>query len=144
MARIHIDLPTRFHFSTHVQVYQSHINEAGHVDNAQMLSLVSEARQRFFSALGYSQLDVEGLGIAVADAAVQYLSEAFYAETLRIDVAAVDFNKYGCDLITRIQEQNSGRPVAHCKTGIVFYDYTQRKIALVPPAFRAATEGISA
>jgi len=136
MARITIELPELLPFSTDVQVYQSHINVAGHVDNALMLTLVSEARQRFFNALGYCETRVEDAGIVVADAAIQYLSEAFYGEILRIAMAAHDFNKYGCDLVYRIREVSSGRDVARGKTGIVFYDYDARKIRPIPQPFR--------
>jgi acyl-CoA thioester hydrolase len=137
MPRISIDLPARFLFSTEVQIYLSHINEAAHLDNAQLLTLVSEARQRFFQSLGYTQTQVEGVGIVVADAAVQYLSEAFHGETLVIEMTADDFSKYGCDLVYRIRERGGGREVARGKTGIVFFDYAARKVAPVPSAFRA-------
>ena len=71
VARIRIELPDRFSFSTTITVYISHINYGNHLDNSALLSLVSEARVRFFKALGYSELDVEGLGIIVADAAIK-------------------------------------------------------------------------
>jgi acyl-CoA thioester hydrolase len=106
-----------------------------------LLTLVSEARQRFFQSLGYTQSCVEGVGIVVADAAVQYRSEAFHGETLVIDMGAHEFSKYGCDLVYRIREKSDGREVAQGKTGIVFFDYTQRKVALVPPQFREKTGG---
>lgn len=135
MPRIDIDLPTRFSFSTELQIYASHINDASHLDNAQLLTLVSEARQRYFKSLGYSQLDVEGVGTVVTDAAVRYLAEAFHGETLVFEMAAGDFNKYGFDLLYRASEKHSAREVARGKIGIVFFDYAQRKIATVPPGF---------
>ena len=140
MARINIEQPVQHAFTTELDVYLTHINEAGHVDNALMLTLVSEARQRFFRSMGYRQTDVEGVGIVVADAAVQYLSEAFHGETMIVEMSALDFNRYGCDLVWRIRERESGRDVAKGKTGIVFFDYAARKIAPVPPAFRERTE----
>lgn len=144
MPRIHIELPESLPFTTELPIYVSHINEAGHVDNAQLLTLVSEARQRFFRSMRYTQVDVEGLGIVVSDAAIQYLSEAFYGETLVIDMGATDFNKYGCDLTYRIRDKASTRDVAHGKTGIVFFDYNTRKIARVPERFlQRVTAGTS-
>lgn len=136
MARISIQLPDHFAFSTELSLYIGHINYGGHLDNAQLLALVSEARVRFFKSLGYTELDVEGAGIVVADAAVQYRSEAFHGETLVIEMAAEDFNKYGCDLVYRVTDKASGREVARGKTGIVFFDYTARKMTAVPEAFR--------
>ncbi len=104
-----------------------------------MLTLVSETRQRFFQSMGYSQINIEGVGIVVADAAVQYQSEAFHGESLRIGMSAVDFNNYGCDLVWQATEKSTGRKVACGKTGIVFFNYKTRKIAPVPPAFKAKT-----
>jgi 4-hydroxybenzoyl-CoA thioesterase len=137
MARIRIDLPERFVFSTELQLYIGHMNYGGHLDNALLLTLVSEARVRFFKSLGYTELNVEGVGIIAADAAVQYKSEAFHGETVVIEMTADDFNKYGCDLVWRMSEKTTGREVARGKTGIVFFDYEQRKMQLVPEAFKA-------
>lgn len=137
MPRIKIDLPERFSFTTEIPIYINHINYGNHLDNSALLSLVSEARVRFFKAFGYTELNVEGCGIIVADVAVQYKSEAFHGEVLVFVMAANDFNKYGCDLVWRISDQASGREVARGKTGIMFFDYTARKAALVPPAFVA-------
>lgn len=136
MARIHIDLPEQFGFSTELPLYISHINYGGHLDNALLLTLVSEARTRFFKALGYSELDVEGVGIVVADVAVQYRSEAFHGETMRVAMAAADFSKYGCDLLWQMSDVATGREVARGKTGIVFLDYSTRKVSLVPEGFK--------
>ena len=142
MPRIKIDLPERFVFSTELAIYINHINYGNHLDNSALLSLVSEARVRFFKALGYTELNVEGLGIIVADAALQYLSEAFHGETLLVEMTANDFNKYGCDLVWRMSEQASGREVARGKHGIMFFDYAIRKPALVPAPFVEKLNGL--
>ena len=141
MARIKIELPDRFAFSTEVPIHIGLINYGHHLDNAALLSLVSEARVRFFKSLGYTELDVEGVGIVVADAAMQYKSEAFHGETLVFQIAPADFNKYGCDLMWRASDKASGREVARGKTGILFFDYTARRPAPVPEGFRQRTQG---
>lgn len=136
MARIHIQLPEQFIFATDLTLYQSHLNYGGHLDNALLLTLVSEARVRFFKSMGYTELDVEGVGILVADAAVQYRSEAFHGEVMVVHMAAADLGPKGCDLVWCMTEQTSRREVARGKTGIVFYDYTNHKVAPMPTAFR--------
>ncbi len=141
MARIRIDLPDHLPFATDIALYQSHINYGGHLDNALLLAVVSEARLRYLKSLGYTELDVEGVGIIVADAAVQYRSEAFHGEVMQVSMGAADFGKYGCDLLWLMREAQSGREVARGKTGIVFFDYGARKVAEVPAGFleKAAT-----
>lgn len=136
MARIKIEVPESLPFSTEIELYIGHMNHGNHLDNARMLSLVSEARVRWLKSMGYRELDVEGLGIIVSDAALQYLSEAFHGETMVVEMGADDFNKYGCDVVWRMRDKDSGRDVARGKTGIVFFDYAARKIAPTPEGFR--------
>ena len=136
MARILFDLPERFGFTTELQVYISHVNYGGHLDNAQLLSLVSEARMRFFQSLGYTEGDVAGLAIVVGDMLAQYKSEAFHGETLRVQMTPRDFNRYGCDLVFCMTEKASGREVARGKIGIVFIGKASRKVAAIPDSIR--------
>lgn len=141
MARIQIDLPEQLPFSTEVTLYLSHLNYTGHLDNALLLTVVSEARARYFASLGYGEMDVEQVGIIVADAAVQYRSEAFHGEVMIVHMAAADFSKHGCDLLWRMDDKASNREVARGKTGIVFFDYGVRKVAPVPENFRRRAVG---
>lgn len=141
MARIQIDLPEQLPFSTEITLYLSHLNYTGHLDNALLLTVVSEARARYFASLGYGEMDVEQVGIIVADAAVQYRSEAFHGEVMIVHMAAADFSKHGCDLLWRMDDKASNREVARGKTGIVFFDYGVRKVAPVPENFRRRAVG---
>ena len=142
MARIQIALAERYPFQTEVPIYIGHINYGQHLDNAQLLALVAEARVRFFRHLGYGELDVEGRAIVVADLAVQYKSEAFHGETLRIGFAATEFNRYGFDLQFQASDAASDREVARGKQGIVFTDPAARKVAEVPAAFSARVQAL--
>lgn len=144
MPRIKIDLPDRFVFSTELAIYQGHINYGGHLDNAMLLTLVSEARSRFFKSLGYHEGDVEGVGIILADAAVQYRSEAFQGETMVIYMTANDYNRKGCDLVWCMLDKASRREVARGKAGVVFIDYSTRRIAALPAAFKERIDALPA
>ncbi|MDD2545067.1 MAG: thioesterase family protein [Burkholderiaceae bacterium] len=137
MARLIFDLPSQFSFTTELQVYISHVNVGGHLDNAQLLSLVSEARLRFFQSLGYAEADVSGLSTVVGDIVAQYKSEAFHGETLRVDMVPADLNPYGFDLVFRMSEKHQGREIARGKVGMVFIDKQSRKVAPLPLAIRA-------
>lgn len=136
MTRVVFDLPAKFVFATELQIYISHVNQGGHLDNAQLLSLVSEARLRFFRSLGYAEADAEGVSTVVGDIVAQYKSEAFHGETMRIEMMPADFNKYGFDLVFRMSGKSQGREVARGKTGVVFIDRQTRKVAPLPQAIR--------
>ena len=140
MPRIQIELPASMPFTTSLPIYGIHINSRGHLDNALLLTLVSEARTRMINSLGYRESDIDGVGIIVADATVQYSSEAFHGENMKIAMGTAAFNKYGCDLMWQMRDQSSKREVARGKTGIVFFDYTQRRVAPIPPVFLQSLE----
>ena len=135
MSRIQLTPDPRYSFSTEIQIYISHVNQGGHLDNAQLLTLVSEARVRFFKSLGYYERGVEGTLTVVGDIVAQYKSEGFHGETLRVEMLPAEFNKYGFDLQFRMSEKETHREVALGKIGIVFVTPQDRKVSLIPPIF---------
>ena len=135
MPRIQFSLPDHFVFATDIQIYISHVNQGGHLDNAQLLTLVSEARVRFFKALGYTEGNVAGHPIVVGDMVAQYKSEGFHGETMRVSMIPQDYNKYGFDLVYRMECLDTAREVARGKIGIVFIERESRKVAVVPAEF---------
>jgi len=136
MPRVSIELPERFGFRTEVPIYVQHINYGQHLDNAALLALLNEVRARYFRALGFADERVDGLAHVIADSAVQYRAEAFYGDTLVFELAATDFNKYGCDLLFRAASKLHGGEIARGKLGIVFVDSAQRRPAPLPALFR--------
>ena len=135
MSRIQLSPALRYSFSTEIQIYISHVNQGGHLDNAQLLTLVSEARVRFFKSLGYYERGVEGALTVVGDIVAQYKSEGFHGETLRVEMLPAEFNKYGFDLQFRMSEKETYREVALGKIGIVFVTPQDRQVSLIPPVF---------
>lgn len=137
MARVKLDLPEKFDFSTEIPVRISDINYGGHLGHDSVLSLTHEARVRLLSKYGFTEMDIDGSGLIISDVAIVYKSEAFYGEILKIEIAICDFSKYGCDFVYKITEKETGREIARAKTGIVFFDYKERKVASVPEKFKA-------
>jgi len=144
MPRIQFQLPEQFVFSTDIQIYISHVNQGGHLDNAQLLTLVSEARVRFFKSLGYTEGNVAGFPIVVGDMVAQYKSEGFHGETMRVSMVPQDFNKYGFDLVYRMECLDTAREVARGKIGIVFIDRATRQVAQVPVEFLGKVQNLMA
>ncbi len=136
MARIKIDLPQQFHFTTEMPIRIGDINYGGHLGNDAVLTLVHEARIRFLKQLGYSELNIEGSGIIMSDAAVVYRTEGFHGDILRIDVGVGEFGNAGCDFFYKLTNKETGQEIARAKTGIVFYDYSSKKSVAVPAKFR--------
>lgn len=135
MGRIQLSLPERFAYCHELTVRITDLNYGGHMGNERVLAYAQEARAGFLQAHGYSEMDVEGLGIIIADAAVIYRAEVFAGTLLRVHLGLDAFNKYGCDMVYRLENADDASEVARAKTGIVFFDYSVRRIARAPAAF---------
>ena len=135
MSRVKIDLPGRFQFSTDIPVRIGDINYGGHLGNDALLSILQEARVQLLRCHGWNELNVEGVGLIMTDAAIAYRSEAFCGDVLRIDIAVSDFSSAGCDIVYRVRNVSDDRLVAQAKTGIAFFDYAARRVVAVPSAF---------
>jgi len=143
MPRIKIAIPERFIYKTEIPIRITDINYGGHLGNDSLLSIIHEARVRFLNHLGYSESNVEGNGIIMIDAGIQYKSEGFYGDELLIEIAVNDFTGIGCDIVYRLTNKNSGKEIALAKTGIVFFNYENKKIVQVPIKFKSKIEGLS-
>ena len=140
MARVKIQLPDRLKFSVDLRVRISDINYGNHVGNDAILKFFNEARTQFFHQLGYSEMDIEGVGLVMADAEIMYRSQAYYADLLTVSIIVGDFNRNGCDFFYIIINKETGREVARAKTGIVFFDYNRNEMARVPERFKKKIE----
>lgn len=136
MARVQLDLPEQFLFSITQTVRMTDLNVGGHVGNDQMISLLSEARYRFFCHYGFDEFGKEEVGIVITDLVTAYRSESFAQENLRFEVGLMDFNKYGADIIFRVTKHPSGQVVVLAKQGFVFFDYQTHKVTQIPEPFR--------
>ncbi|MEH6576440.1 MAG: thioesterase family protein [Amphritea sp.] len=136
MARIKIDMPENYSFSTEMPVRISDINYGGHLSNDAVLSMIHEARIRFLNTYNYTELDINGASIIMTDSAIVYKAEGFHGDQVQIDVAVGDFNKYGCDIYYLLSNKKTAVEIAHAKTGIVFFNYDERKVIPVPVEFK--------
>ncbi|AXY75157.1 thioesterase [Paraflavitalea soli] len=138
MARIKVDLPDQFSFSTIIPVRITDLNYGGHVGNDTVLSLIHEARVQFLQHYGYGELNIEGVGLIMSDAAIEFKQELFYADQVKVAVTANDFSKVSFDLYYKLEKETAGKTilVATAKTGMVCFDYAKKKVAAVPEGLK--------
>lgn len=134
MARIKIQLPSQFTFSTLIPIRITDLNYGGHVGNDTVLSLIHEARVQFLKSLGYQELDIEGLGLIMSDVAIDFKSELFYGDIVTARIATGDFTSVAFDIYYKLEKvmANKTTVVAIAKTCMVCYDYSKKKIAGIP------------
>lgn len=136
MSRIKIELPAKFHFKTKISIRVSDINYGGHLGNDSLLSIIQEARVQFLSSIGSTELNFFGVAMIMSDVAIVYKSEGFYGEELIIEIAVAEISRVGFELFYKISEAKSNREVAIAKTGMISFDYLNRKVVSVPNEFK--------
>ena len=136
MERIKLNLPDTFSFTTTIPIRISDVNYGGHVGNDSFLSLLHEARLRFLNQFGYSEINVEGIGLIMSDVGIEYKKELAYGDIINISVAATGFDRLGFDLYYLIElvEGDKKTIAGKAKTGMLCFDYTTKKKASIPAA----------
>ena len=136
MARIEIASPERYVYSTDIPIRIGDINRGRHLAHDAVLSIMEEARVRFMRSIGYPEENVGGVSFITVDAGIMYKKQGFYGQTLRIEIAATDLSRKGCDIIYRISNAETGEEMVRAKTGMLFYNYREQKVAAMPEEFR--------
>jgi acyl-CoA thioester hydrolase len=139
MARIRIDLPEPFTFSTRISIRITDLNYGNHVGNDTVLSLIHEARVQFLKHYGYAELQLEGVGLIMSDAGIEFRSELFYGDIVTAFVKTGEFSRSGFDLYYKLMKDDS--IVAIAKTGMVCYNYDTKKVVSVPSAVKEKLAG---
>ncbi|MCK5847334.1 MAG: thioesterase family protein [Bacteroidales bacterium] len=138
MARIKLILPEKFNFSTQLDIRITDINYGGHLGNDSVLGMIHEARMRLLADKGFSESDIDGIGIIMLDSVINYSSEGFYGDKLRIDVTVDEITNSGCDIFYRFVNIANEKIIVRAKTNIAFYNYISKKVCRTPEMFLKA------
>ena len=137
MPRVELELPERFQFVTEIPLRITDINYGGHLGNDALLSLLHESRVQFLRQYGFTEMNVDGRSIIMTDAVLVYRSEGFYGDVARIEIAVSNMQSHGCDIIYKVTNKETEKELARAKTGILFYDYAEKKMLQVPKKFKS-------
>ncbi|WP_373975695.1 acyl-CoA thioesterase [Chitinibacter sp. SCUT-21] len=139
MARLELDLPECSLFTAELAVRIRDINYGQHLSNDALLSMLHEARLQWLRSLNYTtELDIDGKGLIMADAAIVFKNEAFYGDVLRISLGVKEITRASFDLYYDISHQT--QTIAQAKTAMVAYDYQLKKITSLPSVLRAVLQ----
>ncbi|PCI71025.1 MAG: thioesterase [Piscirickettsiaceae bacterium] len=136
MARVTIKYPEKTLFTCSLPVRITDINYGQHLAHDKLISMLREARAQFFLQFNMEESNVGSLGITLSDLAISYQAESFHPDTLNIEIALDDASRCGCDMIYRVSKDGSDTSVATAKTGLVFFDYTNKKVSPIPSEFK--------
>lgn len=144
MARVKLEIPTNKIFSVNIPVRITDINYGNHLGNDALVSIIQEARVQWLAASNYSELDVAGASLIMADLAVEYKGEGFYGDVLQIDISIGEITRVSFEIFYEIATTRSEENIliAKAKTGMVCFDYNNRKVVAIPENFLNYLKGI--
>lgn len=134
MARIKIEITEHFIATCHIPVRITDINYGNHVGNDSFVAILHDARVQWLKQYGYTELDLDGIGLIMSDLVLDFRNEAFYGDVLEINIAAGELTRVSFDLLYRVQTLRNKETIvlAHAKTGMVCYDYSLKKVTGIP------------
>jgi acyl-CoA thioester hydrolase len=139
MARIKVAIPEHVVFEAKLPVRVTDLNYGKHLGNDALLSMLHEARMQLLNYLGYTELEIGTASLIMADVAIEYKGESFYGDTLFIKMAFADISKYGFDITYHALNQN-GKEIARAKTGMLCFNYQERKLMTLPEEVKSKIE----
>lgn len=122
-------------FNTLIEVRVTDLNYGNHLGHDSLISFFHEARVRFLNKMGYTELDIEGIGILVTNLIVNYKNEAFYSDNILIHIGLGCVKRTGVELIYHAINQETKKEIATALTTITFYNYKKAKVSRIPQQF---------
>ncbi len=143
MARIKITVPGNIIACVTIPVRITDINYGNHVGNDALVGIVHESRMQWLKQQGGSELNIAGTGLIMGDLAVEYTGESFYGDILTVCIAADEVSKVNFELYYKIETARNGQTIliAKAKTGMVCYDYANKKVVSVPDGLKRMLMG---
>ena len=134
MARVKITIPEKWLFDCTIPVRITDINYGQHLGNDALVSMLHEARVQWLQALNYSELNIEGTGLIMADLAVMYKNESFYGDLLLFKLYMGETSAVSFELVYEVMNLQQ-KQIAIAKTGMVCFNYTLKKVSALPIPF---------
>ena len=135
MPRVKIDLPEKFlSISIKIPVRITDINYGDHVGNDSLVAIIHEARMQLLQLHGFTELDIEGVGLIMSDLFVEFKNESFYSDIIDVKIGSSNISKVSFELYYQLTALRNDKEIiiANAKTTMVCYDYELKKVVSLP------------
>ena len=139
MARVKLQMPEKRIGIITTPVRITDINYGNHLGNDAFVAIIHEARMQWLWQYGYTELNIEGTGLILADLMVEFKNESFYGDKIAITIAVGEITKVSFELFYELNAVRSNHTVllALAKTGMVSYNYATKKVVAIPEKLKA-------
>ncbi|HXS57650.1 MAG TPA: thioesterase family protein [Hanamia sp.] len=138
MARIKIELPAESIASFNIPVRITDINYGNHVGNNSIVEIIHEARFQFLQQYQFTEMDAGGTGLILNELIVEFKNESFYGDIVNVKIFAGEISKKSFEIYYQlIALRSENIVIAHAKTGVVCYNYSERKVESIPEKLKS-------
>ena len=109
------------------------LNYGNHVGHQHYFSFFQEARVAYLKQFGFSELDIGGLGMIVAEAGCRYKQQLFLNDSITVACAVAELKPKRFTMEYRIKKAE-----VVCAEGFTInmcFDYLSQKVARLPEEF---------
>lgn len=124
----------RIDFTTEIPLRITDHNYGDHVANNVFVEYLHEGRVQFLESLGYTERDVAGVALILSELHVKFTKQAFYPDTLRLEIAVSNVRPTRFDLCYRGFD-SWGDLLILAKSEMAGLDYETGKPVRLPSAF---------
>lgn len=89
---------------------------------------------QFFQLHGFTEMDAAGASLIMSDLVVEFKSESFYKDIIEVKIFTGEISRVGFEIYYSLSVVRNKITVliARAKTGMVCFNYTERKVTAVP------------
>ena len=140
MSRVKLNLPANSLGTFLIPVRITDINYGNHVGNNAIVEIIHEARVQFLQSHHFTELNAGGVALIMNELVVEYKNESFYNDQLNVSVFCGEITKVSFELFYKISvmRDQTNIIIAHAKTGMVGYNYGEKKVVAISEELRAA------
>lgn len=143
MGRIKIEIPEKIIATIHIPIRIADINYGNHVGNDAFVSIIHEARMQWLQQYGYTELNIEGIGMIMSDLTIEFKNESFYGDVAEVKIGVTGVSRVSFELCYQLFATRNNETVllSNAKTGMVCYDYAAKKVVAIPEPLKTILTG---
>ena len=137
MARVKIKIPEDILATIIIPTRITDINYGNHVGNDSFVGIIHEARIKWLKINECTEINIGGAGLIMSDLEIEFKKESFYGDEIEVQISAGEVSKIGFELYYQLFtiRNNIQILLVKAKTGMICYDYTDKKVTLIPSKF---------
>lgn len=138
MARVKIELPEKCIAVFNIPVRITDINYGNHVGNNSLVEIIHEARVQFLQQHNFTEMNAGGTSLIMVELAVIFKNESFYEDALEVKIFVGEISKVSFEIFYSVSTLRNDKPliIANAKTGMVCFNYDEKKIEPISAALR--------